>query len=408
MRVFRYALTVCARHPIYLVIYVGFLSLMGLFMAGGLTFGAESDDFAATEVPFTVVDRDGGAIAAGLAEFLDGQGEAVEVPDEARALQDAAATGRTNYLLVIPGGFGDAFMESARAGEEAPVLECVFSFESMQAMLVDTQVTQYLGLLRAAAALAPDADQDAVVARADAAAAAKAPVEVARAPEAAVGADRFVFYLMWSAYPLTAAIVVSVGIIMGAFNRTDVRRRVLVSAESGLGLGVQKALAGVVVTVGVWAVIMAVGLAAFADAAACLPAPTVALALFAELLFALTPLALGFLLGQLGVSETASNSVGNIVGIVFTFFGGAWVSLSLLPEAVRVVAAFSPVYWLTEALNACVVAGSDSAAALADALPCLGVLVLFAAALFATALVAGRLRAQSGQAGGNAAAASPR
>lgn len=408
MRVFKYALTVCARHPIYLIIYVGFLSLMGLFMAGGLTFGGESDDFEATRVPFTVVDRDGGAIAAGLAAFLDGQGEAVEVPDEARALQDAVATGRTNYLLIIPEGYGEAFMEAARSGAEAPDLECVFSFESMQGMLVDTQVTQYLGLLRAAAALAPDASQDAVVARADAAAEAKASVEVAQAPEAAVGADRFVFYLMWSTYPLTAAIVVTVGTIMGAFNRTDVRRRVLVSAESGLAVGLGKAAAGAVVTIGVWAAIMAVGLVAFADAAACLPPATLALALLAELLFALTPLSLGFLLGQLGASEMTSNSVGNIVGMVITFFGGVWVSLSLLPEAVRVVAAFSPVYWLTEALDACVTAGTDSAAALASALPCLGILLLFAGALFAAALVAGRLRAQSGQAGGNAAAAAPR
>lgn len=408
MGAFKTALEVCLRHFTYLVVYVGLLSLMGLFMAQGVGAGPEEGEFAEAQVPFAVVDRDGSQLSRAVTRFLASQGEMVEVPDEQRALQDAVATGQVDYLLIVPEGFEENFMAAARADAPAPHLQSVFSFQSAAAMLADTQVNQYLGLARAAAALAPEASADHAIALADSAARERAAVEVANPPQAAVGADKFLFYLMWGSYPLTASIVVSVGLLMGAFSRVDVRRRVLVSPVTALSLGAQKAAAGLLVTVSVWAVIVGLGLAVFAESAACLPPATLGLALAATLAYAFTPLAIAFFLGQLGASEMVSNAVGNIVGMVFTFLGGAWVSVSLLPAAVQTAASFTPVYWLTNILTSCAEGGGSAEAVWASALPALGVLLLFAAAFFVAALLAGRLRLQSSQAGGNAAAARAR
>ena len=103
---------------------------------------------------------------------------------------------------------------------------------------------------------------------------------------------------------------------------------------------------------------------------------------------------------------TIQNMVGNITGMVLTFLGGTWISLDLMPEAVRVVATFTPVYWLGEGLRAAV--GDATGSAAEGVALAVGVLVLFAAAIFVTALVVGRMRATSDDAGGNAAAAVPR
>lgn len=48
MQACRYALEVVAKHPIYLLVYVGFLSLMGLFITSGVYPPATS---AATSRP---------------------------------------------------------------------------------------------------------------------------------------------------------------------------------------------------------------------------------------------------------------------------------------------------------------------------------------------------------------------
>lgn len=404
MQAFKCALKVVAQHPIYLLVYVGFLSMMGLFITGGLNFGGTSDGYEPAQTPFAVIDRDQSDLSRAVGAFLEDQGTSVEVADEARACQDAVATGQVDYLLVIPAGFGADFLEAARDGAEGPRLAATFSYSSLSGVLVDTQLNQYLGLVRAAAVLEPTASEAAVVARATASAAEQAVVETVAVPGTDAGAEPFLFYLKWSAYPLTVAIVVSVGIVMGAFNRTDLRRRVAVSPVTTLRLGLQKMLAGLVVSAAVWAVIMAIGLAAFADAVACLPVGALGMLLNTELVFTFVPLAMAFLLGQLGCGENVSNTVGNIAGMLLTFLGGTWISLDLMPEAVRVAAAYTPVYWLGEGLNAAM----DGPAGTGDMVGAMGILGLFAAAVLVAGLVAGRMRATSAEAGGNAAAAAPR
>ena len=406
MQACRYALEVVAKHPIYLLVYVGFLSLMGLFITSGVYPPATSAGYESAEVPFAVIDRDQSDLSRSVAAFLEERGTSVEVADEARACQDAVATGLVDYLLIVPAGFEEGYLAAARDGGDGPRLETVFSFQSMAATLVDTQVNQYLGLVRAAAVLEPDSSPEVLVAQAEASAQKEPRIEEVSVPGVAVGSEAFVFYLMWSAYPLTVAVVVSVGILMGAFNRTDARRRVAVSSTSGLGLGLQKAAAGLVVALLVWAVIMGIGLVAFGYSAFTLAPADLACVLAVELVFVLIPLAIAFLLGQLGCGESVSNTVGNITGMVLTFLGGTWISLDLMPEAVRVVATFTPVYWLGEGLRAAV--GDATGSAAEGVALAVDVLLLFAAAIFVTALVAGRMRATSDDAGGNAAAAVPR
>ena len=221
MQACRYALEVVAKHPIYLLVYVGFLSLMGLFITSGVYPPATSAGYESAEVPFAVIDRDQSDLSRSVAAFLEERGTSVEVADEARACQDAVATGLVDYLLIVPAGFEEGYLAAARDGGDGPHLETVFSFQSMAATLVDTQVNQYLGLVRAAAVLEPDASPEALVAQAEASAQKEPRIEEVSVPGAAVGSEAFVFYLMWSAYPLTVAVVVSVGILMGAFNRTD-------------------------------------------------------------------------------------------------------------------------------------------------------------------------------------------
>ena len=138
MQACRYALEVVAKHPIYLLVYVGFLSLMGLFITSGVYPPATSAGYESAEVPFAVIDRDQSDLSRSVAAFLEERGTSVEVADEARACQDAVATGLVDYLLIVPAGFEEGYLAAARDGGDGPHLETVFSFQSMAATLVDT------------------------------------------------------------------------------------------------------------------------------------------------------------------------------------------------------------------------------------------------------------------------------
>lgn len=405
MQVFKTALRVVLTHPVYVIVYVGFLSLLGLFVAMGVTSGADAGRYEAAKAPFAVVDRDGSALSEHLATFLGEHGERVEVVDDPFALQDAVATGQAKCVLVVPEGYEQAFFEAARAGKDLPAIEVAYSYGTMTGTLLDQQTNQYLALVQAASALEPDASTADVLARADEAAAQSIEVETVQTKDGAIPADRFAFYLQWCAYTLTAAIIVCVSLLMGAFNRTDVLRRTQVGPMSSMRLGLWKAAASFLITVAVWTVTCGIGLVAFGSTLNGLPGGAVALMLAASFAFALVPLALGFLLGQLGVGEATTNAVGNIGGMVMTFMGGAWISLDLLGAEMQTAAKFFPTYWYTQAVTESAHLTEVTLDTVVPILADLGIIALFAASVFAVALAAGRVRMRSAEAGGNAAAA---
>lgn len=405
MQAFKAALRVVINHPVYLLVYVGFLSCMGVFLTSSMNFGAEDAEYEAVQTPFAVIDRDNSVLSEGIIAHLEQNGERVDVTDDSFALQDAVATGAARYLVVIPQGYGEDFLAAARNNGEQPLLESTYSFASMRGVLVDEQLNQYLGLVRATAALEPNAAASDILAKADKSVAVSADVETVQTPSATAPADRFAFYLQWGAYTMTASIVVCVGMLMSAFNRTDVYRRNLMSPVSSLQLGMQKAAACLLITIAVYAVSCGIGLAAFDSSLADVPPEGVALILASALVYSLVPLSLGFLLGQLGASEMIANAVGNIAGLVMSFLGGAWISFDLLAPEVQAVARFVPTSWYTDAIAQSAHLTAVTPATIMPIVGELGIVALFAVALFAVALAAGRIRMRSGEAGGNAAAA---
>ena len=404
MQVFKAAIRVVLKHPVYILVYVGFLSAMGIFIASSINNSDDTSEFSSFETPIGVIDRDNSELSEALTSFLEEQGVLVTIEDTTFALQDAVATGEVGYLLVIPENYEDAFITSAQQDTPEPVLETTFSYSSTAGSLVDQQVGQYMGLVRAAAILEPTASMADILTQANSAAEKTVVVETIKTPKASSPADTFSFYLQWGTYTMTAAIVVCVGVVMSAFNRTDVRRRNAVSPLTTLGLSVQKAAACLLVTLVVWGCSCGLGLIAFGSLMAQVPVENTLLMLFAAFVFSLVPLSIGFLLGQLGVGEQAANAVGNISGMVMSFLGGAWVSIDMLPTGVQTFAHFLPTYWYTDTIKTASHLSEVTLESITPFLSNLGIIALFALALFAISLMAGRVRMRSSEAGGNAAA----
>lgn len=404
MQVFKTAIRIVLGRPVYLLVYVIFLSLLGVFVTGGVTTGAGDGEYAATKTPFAVIDRDDSELSESLTSFLGENGQAVEVADESFALQDAVATGEARYLLIIPPGYGDAFLEAARRGSDEPTLESTYSFATIGGALVDEQVNQYLGLVRAATILEPEATPSSIIAQADEAISSSADVEAVQTQNAAVPADRFAFYLQWGTYTMTASIVVCIGFLMSAFGRTDLHRRNLTSPMGSLRLGLQKAAACLLVTIVVCAVTCGIGFIAFGSSLQGVPVQIITLVLACALAFSLVPLSIGFFLGQLGANEMVSNAVGNIGGMIMSFLGGAWISLDYLAPEVQTFSRFTPTYWYVDAINRSIHLTTTDLASIAPVLADIGIVLLFAATLMVVALAAGRIRMRSAEAGGNAAA----
>ena len=317
----------------------------------------------------------------------------------------SVAKGATDYLLIIPEGYETDFVEAAHADEDAPSMETVFSYYSMEGELVDQSVNGFLGMVRSLAMASPETPMADIIDRAANYSYERAQVAVIEQSTAISKSDRFVFYLQWSTYTLFAGITVCVGLLVTTLGRVDVRRRNLSSPLSFASYNLQLGAACMAVTLLAWAWTFCLGLVAFPDAAGQIEPGGLALCALSMLAYCTVPLALGFLLGQVGANGIVCNATGNIVGMVISFFGGAWISLDLMTPEIVTLAHLLPGYWYSSACSAAAHAPAimDSAT-LELVLGHVGVLLLFALALLCVSLVAGRKRLQTSEAGGNRAA----
>lgn len=433
MSTFRTALRIVWGHKLYVLIYLVLVDLLGVIMALGVAKAPQEPGAAVIEARPTVavIDRDGSALSQGVRRFVEGIGEVVDLEDDLRVLQDATAKDRVAYILVIPEGYGQTLMQAARRGEDAPQLERVVSYSSARGALADVRVTSYLQALYGFAATlgsgqgsaydadvalptvaspaiatppavdeshaedAPDAgiDQEDVVARADAVMARRVKASYV-ASQTTTLPESVLIYSHFSTYPLFASITVCLALLMKQLNVPSVRNRMRASALPSAQRSRQLLLACLVVGLFAWAWVCLVGLAVFALpylGTAPLQLAIVALSLLA---YALVAVAIGFLLGQFGVGENASNAIANIGGMVMSFLGGAWVSIDLLPSAVVTAAHLVPSFWCTRAIDGAFVLPEVSSSLVMPLLADIGVATLFALTIFAIAFMVGRRRLQ--------------
>lgn len=192
-------------------------------------------------------------------------------------------------------------------------------------------------------------------------------------------------YFNFGAYAIISSVIVSVGLVFSGMNEPERVRRMDASPVSERQRSLAVFAAAAVLTVCIWLVSSMMGVVGFAGAVAEVGVGRVCLALAATFALACTPLAVGFTLSSLGAREELLNGVGNLLGLLMTFLGGAWMPLSLMGPAVQTAAHFVPTYWVNDAIGKAL--ASDLTSAVLGDIACdLGVTVLFAAAIAAVGL----------------------
>lgn len=404
------ALKLVFRHPAYIMVYIVLLGLLGLG-----AFGVSSSDAPAAEsfnvaaAPFAVVDRDGSEASQGLAAFLSRRGQPVVLADEAQALQDAIAQNRVSCILIVPAGFGREFLAAARQGLPSPQLTIVESVDVSGATYLSSEASGFLNALRLSAALAPDASDRELVSQAAQAAELKAPMQIAQADAGINPNSLFPFFLRYSSYPLTCGVGILVALVHSGFKGGAVSRRNLAAPLSATRLNLQLALASTAIALMALAFLNLLaltpvirGLRLWADDPLC-----AALMVLAMLVYSLLPLALGLLLSQFRLSDAALNGFINTVSLSMGFLSGIMMGNSdYLAGVMLAIGRLMPSYWYSEAIGSVASVGSaglgsPTTGPLGYYLACLGVMMLFNLAVFSLALLAGRLRSQTADAGGN-------
>lgn len=400
MSTFKTALRMALAHPFYLLIYTVFISLMGVFIAASVSWNSSQlTEYKPYDANVIVVDRDGSDLSRALTKHLGSRFDLVTgVGDDTYDLADAlsksnSAKGSADCVFFIPEGFEDDLVAAARAGESLPKLDVTYGAGTMAAALSSAEASRWISLAGAAAALEPTASNGDVAKAAEHAAAKRAEVQIERVKVDSAAAATLESYFNFGAYAIISSVIVSVGLVFSGMNEPERVRRM----DAGPISERQRSLAvfaAAVLTVCIWFVSSMMGVVGFAGAVAEVGVGRVCLALAATFALACTPLAVGFALSSLGAREELLNGVGNLLGMLMTFLGGAWMPLSLMGPAVQTVAHFVPTYWVNDAIGKAL--ASDLTSAMLGDIACdLGVTVLFAAAIAAVGLALSRAKSRA-------------
>ena len=410
MQVFKTTLRIIFRSPLYLLLYIVLFGLFGLVLSVSLSNmlpaeqGAVNREDARPTV--AVIDRDHSEVSQGITDFLASRSTPVTLEDNTRALQDATARNLASYILIIPEGFGEAFLEAARTGSQAPELDTVVNFAQADGILMNLLTNRYLQSLSMAAALLPEASTADLLATTASAAELQATVKSASLSESPTTNQGDTFYFLWISYPLSLGLIVLTGKIFATFRDGELRRRNFCAPHSTSKINARVALGSVSLILMAWAFMVLLYLLPFTGGLDMLVHRplTFALLAFAALIYALVPYSIGFLLSQCGFKEAALNGAANILSLAFSFLSGIFMgSVTLLGPTVQVIARAIPAYWYSEAVTSLTTGGLTSGL-LATYFGNLGIVALFAVALFSVGLLISRRSAQSYDAGGNPAA----
>ena len=391
MSTFKTALRMALAHPLYLLVYTVFISLMGVFIAASVSWNSSQlTEYKPYDANVIVVDRDDSDLSRALTKHLGSRFELVTgVGDDTYDLADAlsksnSAKGSADCVFFIPEGFEDDLVAAARAGESLPKLNVTYGAGTMAAALSSAEASRWISLAGAAAALEPAASNGDVAKAAEHAAAKRAEVQIEQVKVDSTAAT-LESYFNFGAYAIISSVIVSVGLVFSGMNEPERVRRMDAGPISERQRSLAVFAAAAVLTVCIWFVSSMMGVVGFTGAVAEVGVGRVCLALAATFALACTPLAVGFALSSLGAREELLNGVGNLLGMLMTFLGGAWMPLSLMGSAVQTVAHFVPTYWVNDAIGKAL--ASDLTPAMLGDIACdLGVTVLFAAAIAAVGL----------------------
>ena len=390
MNVFKLAVTIITRHWSYLLIYT--LALGGMAILGsGAIETPQVSEFSSDTPKVAVIDRDGSEISNSLKDFALKDAVEVSVDDSTFALQDAAAKDLASYVLIVPEGFQENLMNAARNGDEAPALETVVSYQGARGALMDQRVKAYVQSLYGFASVDASASASDVASSATDACSNETPVEFFGVDSEGLSV-KYINFASFSAYALFTSSAIFIAVGLASLRKTEMRRRLIVGPVRSESYGMQVGLACVFASVIIWAVIAAAGLVAFRPLSSGATFASVAVVVLGQLGVALIGAAVGFLLWQLGASESVANGAGNIIGLACSFFSGAWIPLSVVGEGVRMAAAFTPFYWATNAMLEVSQAPQITSSLVFQAVGEVGVTFLWALVIAIIAVAIGRVR----------------
>lgn len=362
---------------VYMVIY---LALIFMYSFNGQK--NDTSDFSKVSMEIGVENRDNGKLGEALVSYLEKGNEIKEIPKGREELLDAMYYRDIQYVLIIPEDFTEKFL----AGERDEVLEGTVVPGNNTAYLAEMEIDEFLQnlgmyidggyeLKQAAQKTLDNMEKESKVEFLN--------VEDSETKPTAA------YYFDYIPYIFLCVMVVSLSGVLMIFNEKDLDARNRCSSMSFFQRNLQMILGSVGIMLLEYGVFMTVAWIMYPDYMGSVRG---ILSMGNALIFMLVCLSIAFLAGRQAKDDGQLNMIANIVGLAFSFLGGVFVPIELMNKGMQKVAKFVPSYWYVSSNNDIWKIKSLSEAG--DVYRNYLVMLAFAGALLAVAMMLNRLRAR--------------
>lgn len=387
MQVFRAYFKIIKKNLPQLFVYIAVFLSLNIFL---VKYNARNTaaDFTDTKVNLAFFsDEEQTDIVKGLKTFLASHTTLVELKDEKETLQDALFFQDVAYIIRVPAGFAESFL----AGKHAELQKTTIP-NTAAAIHLDTLINRYLSTARLYVKGAPGISQAELVGRVARDLSIQTEVSYRTYGKPHNMLESMTFSFNYSAYVLLSLLILGVSSFMLVYNQPDLRRRNLCSPITLRSQNIQILLGNLVYALLCWAVMMGLNFALFGKEV--FGEQVLVFALNA-LVFTVTSLSIGFLVGSVTRSRTVQAAISNAVTLGLSFIGGVFVPQLILGKTVLSLAQFLPTYWYVRANNEVGELSKITFDTLSPILGYMGIQLGIGVAVLAVALVITKQKQQS-------------
>lgn len=387
MKVFKTCMKIIVKNKlmfsIYCFVFLGLCSVIAAMNNEQIKM-----DFSEEKPEYTVIDRDTAhPFTEGMKKYLEKKGTPVELKDRKKELQDAQFYGKTDYILVIPNGFGEAF----GTDRELP-LEVISGKNTSKIYYMESLTQQYWDQIRLISQLHPKWDEEQTVGQVLEDLALQVSIE-----KYGIGKEqeRFGIYQEYNrmqGYIFIVLIILLISQVQMVFRRLEIRMRNLVSPMRPRTQSIQMALHGLVTGSAVWAAFTLLGILLYAKPENIGEWKVVGMLAANGYCLMLASMALALLVSQFVRNVNVMNMAANLLALALGFLGGVFVPLEMLSKEVIAVGKLFPTYWYADNVRKICSLSDTSLQSTAFVWQNCGILILFAAAIFAVSLLLGKYR----------------
>lgn len=371
---------------IYILIFMGAFIIFYQMSAGSDSTGG----FTSTKVEIAVVDEDHSELSQYLYERLETKHTIIDVGERQEDLSDAMYSGQIAYAIVIPEGFEASFLN-----KQTIPLQTQQVLNSSSYYLVESMIHTYLQKMELLYQAQPTASIEELHHQTNEIL--NQNVEVAMDSDETISKQAIALdmHFNYLSYIFIALTILIGGLILMQLYQPEVRKRQLISPVSNLSFNLQLWLAGTLCVLAFWAIFMI-------EVQLTIGGAFTQKGLFYAinaLLFAFVAMGITLLIGAIIAGgrqgEEVLEGCANVLGLGFSFLGGAFVPQYLLSDQVKIIGSFTPTFWYVKTNDTLLNIQNITPDVLQDIVVNYGVLLLFIIVSFLLAMFILKMKASS-------------